>query len=147
SFSKEHPGTFPAIVEAKTPEGNLPIRRDKTEKKVEPAKTGTDIQSVFFDLWLQDHPEADLEPVPADMVMASGSGLDPHITLKNALYQLDRVAGAWAERTKRDPGQVRKEIEAMLQEKAEAPLGGLVGVKIVNVLETNLALRERYDRE
>ena len=63
----------------------------KTVKAMEPVKEGTDIQSVFFDMWGQDNLDADLEDVPADMVMASGSGLDPRITLKNALYQLDRV--------------------------------------------------------
>src|SRR5262249_32360431 len=137
SFSKEFPGTFPSQVERKTAE-------DKTEKNVEPVQAGTDIQSTFFDMWLQDHPEADLEKVPADMVMASGSGLDPQITLKNALYQLDRVAGKWAENTKQDPAKVRKEIEGLLRQKAGAPLAGLAGVPLVNVLEVNLELRNRY---
>ena len=102
------------------------------------------VHAVFFDLWLQEHPQAELEQIPADLVMASGSGLDPHITLKNALYQLDRVAGKWAEKTKGDAAQVRKEIECILNEQAEAPLGGLVGVKLVNVLEVNLKLRDLY---
>ena len=137
AYSKEHPGTFPGAVETKTADG-------KTEKHIEPLKAGSDIQSIFFDLWLQDHAQADLEPIPADLVMASGSGLDPHITLKGAQYQLERVAAAWAEKTKKDPAQVQKEIAALLDERAEAPLGGLVGVKLVNVLEMNLALRDRY---
>jgi len=137
SFSREHPGAFPVAVEKRTADG-------RTEKRIEPAGAGPDVQGTFFDLWLEEHPQADLEPVPADMVMASGSGLDPHITLKNALYQLDRVAGAWAERTRRPVQEVRKEIEGLLREKAEAPLGGLVGVEQVNVLETNLALKDRY---
>jgi K+-transporting ATPase ATPase C chain len=102
------------------------------------------VPAVFFDMWLQEHPHAELEQVPADLVMASGSGLDPHITLKNALYQLERVAGKWAERTKRQAGPVRQELEALLRQKAEAPLGGLAGVPLVNVLEMNLALRDRY---
>ncbi len=133
SFSVANPGTFPSAVGDK-------------EKHLEPVKGGTDIQATFFDMWLQDHPDADLEPVPADMVMASGSGLDPHITLKSALYQLDRVAGKWAELTRRDPAAVRKEITDMLNERAEAPLVGLVGVKLVNVLGMNLALRDRFGR-
>jgi K+-transporting ATPase ATPase C chain len=136
SYSKDHPGTFPGAVDHKTPDG-------KTEKRIEPVKEGSDVQG-FFDLWVQDNPNVVLEAVPADMVMASGSGLDPHITLKNARYQLDRVASKWAEKTKREPAQVRSEIEALLREKAEAPLGGLVGPEVINVLEMNLALRQRY---
>lgn len=136
SFSKENPGKFPGAVER--------AQDGKTEKVIEPVGEGSDIQSIFFDMWRTDHPEADLEPVPADMVMASGSGMDPHITLKNALYQLDRVAGKWAADTKREPTAVRKEIEDLLREKTEAPLGGLVGVDLVNVLEVNLALRDRF---
>jgi len=133
SYSKEHPGTWPSYA----PEG-------KTEKVWQNVKDGSDIQSFFFDMWRQEHADADLEEVPGDMVMASGSGLDPHITLKNAQYQLDRVAGAWADKTKGDKDKLRQEIENLLREKAEAPLGGLVGVKLVNVLEVNLALRDRY---
>jgi K+-transporting ATPase ATPase C chain len=137
SYAVAHPGTFPGIVDRKAPDG-------KTVKAIGPAKVGSDIQAIFFDMWRQEHAEADLEPVPADMVMASGSGLDPHITLKNAFYQLDRVAAKWAEKTKRDKAQVRTEIEALLREKIVAPLGGLVGPELVNVLEVNLALRNRY---
>ena len=81
----------------------------------------------------------------ADMVMASGSGLDPHITLKNALYQLDRVAAKRAADTNRDVAKVRQEIKALLNQKKDAPLGGLVGIDLVNVLEVNLALSEQYE--
>jgi K+-transporting ATPase ATPase C chain len=104
------------------------------------------LEAVFFDMWLQEHPQAALETVPADLVMASGSGLDPHITLTNALYQLDRVAGKWAEKTKKDLPQVRQEIDALLRQKAEAPLGGLAGVPLVNVLEMNLALAAHFEQ-
>jgi K+-transporting ATPase ATPase C chain len=102
------------------------------------------VPAVFFDLWLQAHPQAlaGLEPVPADMVLASGSGLDPHITLQNARYQLDRVATAWAAKLERDKNKVKGEIEDLLKEHTTAPLGGLVGVELVNVLEINLTLRD-----
>ena len=75
---------------------------------------------------------------------ASGSGLDPHITLENAEFQLDRVASKWATDTKRDPGTVRNEIDQVLQNKAFAPFGGLAGEKLVNVLEVNLELCNKY---
>ena len=137
SFSRDHPGQFPAAVAHQTADG-------KTETAIEPVSEGTDIQSIFFDMWRQEHADADLEEVPADMVMASGSGLDPHITLDNALYQLDRVAATWAKDTNRDPAQVRQEIGGSCEASASAPLGGLFGQKLVNVLEVNLALRARY---
>jgi K+-transporting ATPase ATPase C chain len=136
SYSASQPGTFPGAVEHKTADG-------KSEKRIEPVKGGSDVQG-FFDLWRQETPTADLEDVPADMVMASGSGLDPHITLKSARYQLDRVAGKWAELTRHDKATVRKGIEELLSQKTEAPLGGLVGVPLINVLEANLALRDHF---
>jgi K+-transporting ATPase ATPase C chain len=98
-------------------------------------------------MWLQEKPSEDLEPLPADMVMASASGLDPHITLSNARYQLDRVAAAWADKTKISEPRVRKAIEDLLNEKAHAPFGAVfgeaIGPRLINVLEVNLALSER----
>lgn len=83
--------------------------------------------------------------VPADAVTASGSGLDPHITLKNARGQLDRVVSAWAVKKNLDPSQVRDTVQAVLNEAAFAPLAGLAGGEpLVNVLETNLALGRRF---
>jgi K+-transporting ATPase ATPase C chain len=136
-WSKTSAGTWPSAVEHTTKDG-------KTEKAIERVKEGSDIQSIFFDMWRQDHPNAALEDVPGDLVTASASGLDPDITLKNALYQLDRVASQWAKDTNRDPEDVKNEIQAVLEEKAWAPLGGLAGVKMVNVLEVNLELTKRY---
>jgi potassium-transporting ATPase KdpC subunit len=138
NFSDEHPGKFPSAVDHPLPSG-------KTEKRIDLVGEGTDVQAVLFDMWLAVHPNAELQPVPADMVTTSGSGLDPDITLDNAHYQLDRVAAEWAKRTKRDESAVRNEVESMLNERTTAPLGGLVGVKLVNVLEINLALKDRYE--
>jgi K+-transporting ATPase ATPase C chain len=136
-WSATTPGKFPSAVEHTGPDG-------KSTKVLEPVAEGADIQSIFFDLWRQDHPDVALEEVPGDLVTTSGSGLDPHITLANARFQLDRVADAWAKDTQRDPGQVRHEIEELLGQKTFAPLGGLWGVPMVNVLELNLELRKRY---
>ena len=95
-------------------------------------------------MWRQEHPQADLRDVPGDLVTTSASGLDPHITLQNAEFQLDRVASKWASDLKRDPAQVKKEISLMLETAAEAPWYGLAGEKFVNVLEVNLELRKKY---
>ncbi len=139
-FSKDHPGTFPGVAEFE--------KDGKTAKTIGPVKEGSDIQSLFFDMWLQEHADVDLQRVPADMVMSSGSGLDPDITLKNALWQLDnRVAAAWAKKSgTSDEKKVHDEIEQLLHDKSHAPLGGLVGVRLVNVLEVNLALLDRYQK-
>ncbi len=137
NFSKQNPGKFPSAVTKQLPGG-------KSQTVIEPVASGSDVQSIFFDMWRQDHPDADLANVPGDMVTTSGSGLDPHITLDNAEYQLDRVASKWATDTKRDPTQIHAEIEQILQTDAFAPLGGLVGEKMINVLQVNLELTRRY---
>jgi K+-transporting ATPase ATPase C chain len=137
NFSKENPGRFPSAVTHTGADG-------KPTTAIEPVKDGSDIQSIFFDMWRQDHPDADLQNVPGDMVTTSGSGLDPDITLQNAEYQLDRVASKWAADTQHDPAATRKEIDQILQANAQAPFAGLAGEKMVNVLEVNLELRKRY---
>lgn len=137
NFSKENPGRFPSAVAKTGADG-------KIVAGIEPVSEGADIQSVFFDMWRQDHPDADLQDVPGDYVTTSGSGLDPHITLQNAEFQLDRVASKWAADRKRNPGEVKKEVETILQKNASAPFGGIAGEKMVNVLEVNLELTRRY---
>jgi len=136
-FSAAHPGQFPSAVTKPGADG-------KPVTTIEPVKEGSDIQSTFFAMWREDHPDVELEDVPGDMVTASASGLDPHITLQNAEFQLDRVASKWAADTKREPAAVKQEIRQILLNNASAPFGGLVGEKMVNVLEVNLKLRTLY---
>jgi K+-transporting ATPase ATPase C chain len=137
SFSEEHPGKFPSAVSVTDKSG-------KTVTTIQPVKEGSDIQSNFFDMWRQDHPDADIENIPGDYVTTSASGLDPDITLQNAEYQLDRVSSTWAADLKRPPADLKGEIEQILQKHGQAPLGGLAGEKLINVLVVNLELRNRY---
>lgn len=84
------------------------------------------------------------EVVPADAVTASGSGLDPHITLRAARAQAGRVVTAWAAKRNLPPDQVRATVEAVLNAAAFEPLGGLAGSEtLINVLEVNLDLARR----
>jgi len=140
TFSKENPGKFPS-AETKTPISG-PTTQPTTV--IQAVNTGSDIQSNFFDMWRQDHADADLQDVPGDLVTTSGSGLDPQITLQNAEYQLDRVSSKWASDLKRDPAAVKAEIEQILQSDATAPFDGLAGEKMINVLQVNLELKNKY---
>lgn len=74
---------------------------------------------------------ADAE-VPADAVTASGSGLDPHISVKNAALQAARVAKA--------RNLTSSQVESLIAAHTSAPTFGLLGEARVNVVSLNLAL-------
>lgn len=73
-------------------------------------------------------------PVPADMVMSSASGLDPHISPESALLQVPRVA-----KVRQLPEQ---RVRDLVEKQVERPQLGLLGETRVNVLKLNLALDE-----
>lgn len=82
---------------------------------------------------------ADDQEVPVDAVTASGSGLDPMISVANARLQAPRVADVRG----LDPEQV----DELVDDHTEARSLGFLGEKGVNVLELNLALGELSSRE
>jgi K+-transporting ATPase ATPase C chain len=75
------------------------------------------------------------QPVPVDLVTTSASGLDPHISVAAALYQVARVARA----RQLSPDSVRELVNGH----AQGPLMGWLGEARVNVLALNLALDQR----
>lgn len=78
------------------------------------------------------HPERGTEPIPSDLVTASGSGLDPDISPAAAEYQVERLA--------KNTGKSEDEIRAIIEACTEQPTLGLLGEARVNVLKVNLML-------
>jgi K+-transporting ATPase ATPase C chain len=85
----------------------------------------------------QENPDAS-GPVPAELIAASGSGLDPHLSPAAALWQLPRIAHA----RNVDSARVRAVIEAA----TEGRDLGFLGEPRVNVLLVNLALDRHFGR-
>ncbi|OQP42796.1 potassium-transporting ATPase subunit C [Niastella yeongjuensis] len=85
-----------------------------------------------IDSFLVHNPQVKKEEIPAELVTASGSGLDPHISPKSARVQIKRIAA------------IRKlnedQLVTLVQQYTEKPLLGLLGPEKINVLKLNIAL-------
>jgi len=79
---------------------------------------------------------SDSPPVPADAVEASGSGLDPHISVKNALLQVPRVAKA--------RGMSEDDLKKLVDQYTDGRDFGILGEPGVNIIKLNLALDGKY---
>ena len=82
--------------------------------------------------FLEAHPYLSREEVPSEMVTASGSGLDPDISVRGAEVQARRGAQA--------RGMDEQEVLRIIGEQTEGPWLGLFGTSKVNVLKLNVAL-------
>jgi K+-transporting ATPase ATPase C chain len=78
----------------------------------------------------------DTQLVPGDAVTASASGLDPHISVKNALLQLPRVAKA--------RGLSEDDLKALVDKYTDGPDLGILGEPGVNIIKLNLALDGKF---
>jgi K+-transporting ATPase ATPase C chain len=137
---KEVTAFWPIPSQLKLPNGE--IRDTLAARSIQRNDTAiTDLQAVMFDPWLAAHPEqaGNIKKVPADMVLASGSGLDPHITRRNANYQLPDVIAARAKDSGVDRHEVKWRIEEILDQHSFRPFGFL-GDELVNVVEVNIEM-------
>ena len=88
------------------------------------------IEQRIADIEARDHIEG--RQIPSDLVTASGSGIDPEISLKSAMIQVQRVAAA---RHLSD-----QQVIELIQQYTLKPTFGVLGQERINVLELNLAL-------
>ena len=89
-----------------------------------------------IDTFLVHHPYLSRREVPAEMVTASASGLDPDITPECAYVQVKRVAQA--------RGLTEHQVKEIVDKSVEKPFLGLFGTEKVNVLKLNIALEEKH---
>jgi len=85
-----------------------------------------------IDTFLVHNPTVKKADIPSDMVTASGSGLDPDISVQGAMVQVARVAKA--------TGLQEETIKGLVETNTEKPLLGILGPEKVNVLKLNIEL-------
>ena len=101
---------------------NLASSNPKLEKRI-----NDDIEK-----FLQENPTIKREDIPADIITASGSGLDPHISVDAANVQIDRVS---------KNTHISKEVlKKLIKDNTENKLLGIFGEEKVNVLKLNLSI-------
>jgi potassium-transporting ATPase KdpC subunit len=85
-----------------------------------------------IDTFIAQNPTVQLNEIPADLITASGSGLDPHISPASAHIQAARIA--------KSRNISIEKIHQLIEKNTSSPLVGLFGPTTVNVIELNIAL-------
>lgn len=85
-----------------------------------------------IDTFLVHNPEVIKSEIPVDLVTASGSGLDPHISVQGATVQVKRIA--------KIRNMAHHKIKQLIVNNTDKPLFGLLGPEKINVLKLNIAL-------
>lgn len=85
--------------------------------------------------WMEAHPDVKQEDIPSDLLTASGSGLDPHITVQGARVQVGAVSQA--------SGISEEELNQIIDNNTDGKFLGIFGEEKVNVLGCNLDIAEK----
>jgi K+-transporting ATPase ATPase C chain len=114
------------------PTSSGPSNYGPTSKKLR-ERAAADVERL-----LRENPDAAPRIVPAELVAASGSGLDPHLSPAGALWQAPRIAKA--------RGVAEERVRAVIEDNLEGRDLGLFGEPRVNVLLLNLALDRKFGK-
>jgi K+-transporting ATPase ATPase C chain len=90
-----------------------------------------DVQARI-DTFLIHNPDVKKSEIPSDLVTASGSGLDPNISVQAAQVQIKRIA--------KIRGVSEAQLQQLIHSNTESPLFGFLGTEKINVLKLNLSL-------
>ena len=85
-----------------------------------------------IDTLMLHNPSIQKNEIPVDIITASGSGLDPNISVQAACIQVKRIAKV--------RGLSESDVQKLVDEQTEKPLFGLFGTEKINVLKLNIAL-------
>lgn len=88
--------------------------------------------------FLKENPTISKDEIPSDIITASGSGLDPHISVEAANVQIDRIV--------KNTQLSREKVETLIEQNTQGKLFGIFGEETVNVLELNLSLVKEMNK-
>lgn len=80
----------------------------------------------------KSNPDMQVDKIPVDLVTCSGSGMDPHISVAAAQYQIKRIA--------KSRNMTNQDVQKIIDKYTTGRFAGIFGEKVVNVLKVNLAL-------
>lgn len=87
-----------------------------------------------MEAFLIKNPDIKMEDIPADLMTASGSGLDPHVSIKSAMIQIPAIARA--------SGLTEEALKEMVENNIEKKVFGVFGEDKVNILKLNLEVAD-----
>lgn len=83
-----------------------------------------------IETFMKENPTVKKEDIPSDIITASGSGLDPNISIQAAAIQIDRI--------EKSSGLSKKQLQKMIEDNTEKKKFGIFGEDMVNVVKLNL---------
>ncbi len=124
-----------------TPAGGTPVVGKKNTYYAPGTYLGV---KTYADLFRKENGLAANTPLPTDIVTASGSGLDPDISVEAALLQVNRVVAARQHLSGKNATITPDKVKALIDKATHGRDIGIMGEPRVNVLELNIALDTAY---